>query len=312
MFAQSERALRGDFGAAATDDNTDNIPLSALKTRVEAEAGEKTIGRKIMSHIENQLNSRPRLLAGLGLALFALMFVTLIPFSTTHTVGYNVSIAGVDPESKISPDLLAAAITAIGCENTSVTLASTEESNDYTIKNLPTEEAAHAIALAISDAIDFEGEAAVEPLLAQVAGIVKRIETEPLKIKFKEGKIVIDGEEVAGTLQSKDTSDEDVKMKIERLLDDLGVDDAEVYVKSVTDSVDGTRTVTIQMASGLTMEADGDMLEVYISDEVIGATYDEDGAKVDERRRIAIDFSEDRKLDGRGVVLRVKLKEDDN
>jgi hypothetical protein len=320
LFAQAERALRGDLGAATADDNTDNIPLSALKTRVEAKAAEKTIWRRIMSQIENQLNTRPRLLAGLGIALVAFLFVTLVPFSTTHIVGYNVSLAGVDPESKISPNLLAAAITAIGYENASVTLASTEESNDYTITNLPTEEEARAIASAFADAIDYEGEAEIEavvqvseePLYVQVAGIVKRVETEPLKIQFKEGKIIIDGEEVAGTLQSRSTSDEDVKIKIEKLLDGLGVDDADVFVESTTDSVDGTRTVTIQMANGLTMEANEDMLEVYISDDAVGAIYDEDGSRIDEKGRVVVELPVEKKLDGRGVVLKVKLKEDDN
>ena len=320
LFAQAEWALRGDFGAAAIDDNTDNIPLSALKTHVEAEAAEKTIWRRIMSQIENQLSTRPKLLAGLGLALVAFLFITLVPFSTTHIVGYNVSLAGVDPESKISPDLLAAAITAIGYEDASVTVASTEESSDYTISNLPTEEEAHAIASALADAIDYEGQAEVEavvlayeePLFVQVAGTVTRSKTEPLKIRFKEGKIVIDGEEVAGTLQSKDTSDEEVVIRIEKLLHDLGIDDDEIFVGSETDSTDGTRTVTIQLASGLTMQADEEILEVYISDDVIVSRCDEDGNRIDEKHRIVVEFPKDKKLDGKGVILRVKLKEDDN
>jgi len=322
LFARAERALSGDFEIATADDDTDKITLSALKARVETMAEKKTIRNRIMSQIEDQLNTRPRLLAGAGFALAALLFVTLVPFSATHTVGYSVSLAGVDPESRISPNLLTAAISSIGYEDISVSVSSTDTSRDYTIANLPSEYEARGIASAVATVIAYEGVPVVrpvveireEPLSVMVAGVVKRIEVEPVRVSFDDGRIVIDKEDVSGSIQSPDMSDEEVETKIRELLSDIGVSDSGNCVKSVTDLTSKTRTVTIQIVDSMNVLTDrnGEIccMDVFVTRNATGAEYRDEDVRFDLTHRIAIEFTGDKKDKGPTVRFRVKLKED--
>jgi hypothetical protein len=226
----------------------------------------------------------------------------------------------VDPESTISPGLLTAAISAIGYEDVSVSLASTDKSSDYKIVNLPNKVVARTIASAVATVVDYDGEPEIEPVIkvidkplyVQMTGIAKRVDVEPVSIRFEDEKIVIDGEDIIGSIQSPEIADDELKRRIEKLLSELGVSDDSMTVESVTNFDTGTRTVTLQLVDEMTLESlpDEGVVEIFISDEAIGAAYDEEDSTVSERRRITVQCPKDKKLKGRAIVLRVNLKED--
>jgi hypothetical protein len=319
LFAQAERSLGSDLAAAAFDDNSDKIPLSELRSQVENEADRNTIRKKIMSKIENQFNTRPKLIAGISLAVLTFCFMTLIPFSATHTVGYNVSIAGVDRESEISPDLLEVAMTAIGYEDVSVEVKSTETTSDYVIVNVPTEVEARDVAEAMVTIMDVDGAVVdvepvrvvlKEPLYAQVAGVTRRDSgKENIRMRFFDGKIFIEGDSIPGGINSGEMSDSDVKASVEKLIDRIGMEGTEFKIDSETDTVEGTRTITLYPAGDMSVEAGEDVIQIWVDEGVIGTSYAFDKGKEEPVYMLQIKMPDDKTLKGNRVILKVKLKE---
>ncbi len=129
-FACAEQSLSRDL-AASTDDDTDDLPLSALKARVEArvDSNRQNAIKEIpfMSAALKQIRRRPSLGVTLGLAAVVLAFVTLVPFSFQNTVGYEVAIAGVDKNLAMDSDKVDELMTALGLGDVHVEVADCEQ-----------------------------------------------------------------------------------------------------------------------------------------------------------------------------------------
>lgn len=142
-FARAEQALCRDLAVAAVDENTDDIPLSALKTRVEARAESihqaKTKEIPLMSRLIKQVRKRPSLGLTFGIAVAVLAFITLIPFSFENTVGYEVAIAGVNKDLAMDSDRVNELLAALGMDGANVDVGDCEATCVLKISDLETE-----------------------------------------------------------------------------------------------------------------------------------------------------------------------------
>jgi len=123
-FAAAELMLRRDLASTAADDGADDLPLSILRTRVEARATSghtvKTKEIPLMSAVYKQIRKRPGLGVTFGIVAAVLAFVTLIPFSFENTVGYEVAIAGVNKDLAMDSEKVHTLLLALGLDNAHV------------------------------------------------------------------------------------------------------------------------------------------------------------------------------------------------
>ena len=119
-LARAERTLRRDLETAAGHDNAEAVPLPQLRTRVEARAraqqAARTKEKSLMSKINGTVKRRPRLGLSLGVAAVALFVATVIPFSFNDTIGYEVALAGIDPDLALDEFRMQELLTGLGLE----------------------------------------------------------------------------------------------------------------------------------------------------------------------------------------------------
>jgi hypothetical protein len=142
-FARAEQAMCRDLETASADDNTDDIPLSELRTRVEARADSfrqaKTKEIQFMSAVIKQIRKRPSFGVTLGIAVVVLAFITLIPFSFDNTVGYEVAIAGVNKDLAMDSEKINELMSALGMEGVKVDVGDCEATCVLKISDLESE-----------------------------------------------------------------------------------------------------------------------------------------------------------------------------
>jgi hypothetical protein len=142
-FARAEQALCRDLATAADEKSADEIPLSYLRTRVEARADSiqqaKTKENSRMSTLIKKVKKRPSLGITFGVAAVVLALATLVPFSFDNTVGYEVAIAGVDKDLAMDSEKINELIIALGLENVNVDVGDCEATCVLKISELETE-----------------------------------------------------------------------------------------------------------------------------------------------------------------------------
>lgn len=94
------QTLRRMLAAAQADDETEIISLAAQRTRVRARAAEGSGSSPIVGvwSFYLRLATNPTTAVGLSMAIIFLTIITLVPFEFDHTIGYEVAVAGVDPD----------------------------------------------------------------------------------------------------------------------------------------------------------------------------------------------------------------------
>ncbi|UCG61486.1 MAG: hypothetical protein JSV52_14400 [Candidatus Zixiibacteriota bacterium] len=169
--AKSERILRQSFDTLRGSAPRAATPLSFIKTRLGAKAAQKTSRKEsIMSRAMQILASRPK--TGFTFAVFVavLLFVTLVPFSYTKTVGYTVSFTGPDQEMAGDPNEIVAAIAALGYDNVTANFNSDGIETVWDIKGLPDYQAAVTAAAAFRTLTGADIEPTITPVLREVSG----------------------------------------------------------------------------------------------------------------------------------------------
>lgn len=238
---------------AAPKDKEAVLPFAAFRERVETAAIQQTVWEKIMSQIQYQYRTRPRLLTGLGLTAFVFLVLTLIPFSYDRVVGYDIHVAGIPGGGAPSPELVAAGMTAIGRGD--ITVAAGETTGDYRVLGNITEPEARVIAkimARIARSVEEPQLKAIRKaisgtLYAQVAEKVKQAtaeKKEPTAIRMVNGELIIDQavqDSLFGNLGSDDCND--IKKTMERIFNKLGCTDANITVIAEDEGDDGTRTI---------------------------------------------------------------------
>lgn len=142
-FARAERALCSGMKEAAIDDITDDVPFSALKTRVNARADHTPPRTRmevpIMSAVIRQIKRRPRVGITLGIAALVLAFVTFFPFSIERTIGYEVAFAGINKDLALDNERLHELMAALGIEDANVEVSDCDKTCAMKISDLKTE-----------------------------------------------------------------------------------------------------------------------------------------------------------------------------
>nr|MBN2276775.1 hypothetical protein [candidate division Zixibacteria bacterium] len=164
--AESARQLQRLLESAKTKDTGPMTDFSQMRSKIE-EMSSSPKKETIMSAMKNQLMTRPKLLAGLGLALGVFLFITLVPFSYTTTVGYQITLADV-PSTAVEPGRIGEALAALGYGEANVNL----NEGECLISNLPDKKAAREAAIAFTALTGMSTEPVIEPMIARVSGSI--------------------------------------------------------------------------------------------------------------------------------------------
>jgi len=294
------------------------LPLSAVRERVEAAAKRyelKTPLEKLMSKINEACHARPRLWAGLGAALAVFLFLTLVPFSYSRTVGYQVTISGVGGNLNISPELLAATLSTVGYDNISVSKSANNGGGEYTFANISTQEEAEDVAETFTVFAANSGQPEVKPirenvtwsLLAQAVDRVADVKPKKLKMHFDKNKIIINQEEIDGTIFSVDLSDKQVQEAIETVLTHHGFSLDDITVSVMTDAPKAVRKISFRLPDSASDTGAKPHIDLYLADSVIGAVFEDGDDQVRFEDFIEIVFP-DKELNGQSIMLKVPLK----
>ena len=149
QFAQAERLLRRDLTTAAEDDNADVIGWNALRTRVDARVGDAAHRpvkeRHLMSDLIQNLKRRPKWGWALATTVAVLLFLTLVPFKISDTVGYQVAIAGVDPAFALDSDRVDQLLNKLGMNHAAFNVSDCDHTCHMTISDLKNQEEVYKI-----------------------------------------------------------------------------------------------------------------------------------------------------------------------
>ncbi len=161
-FARAERALSRDLAAVAAIEGPDDMPLSDIQARVEAQsrrfAHSKFKEGTLMSAALRQIKRRPTLSFSMAGLVVILLVATLVPFSFTRTVGYEVAIAGVDRELAVDTVKVGTLLTALGVKDAAVTLGDCDTTCVLKISSLQSEDDVDLVTTAFAELGDFDCE----------------------------------------------------------------------------------------------------------------------------------------------------------
>jgi len=161
-FARAERALSRDLAAVAADEGLDDMPLSDIRSRVEARLRELAHPKFkevfLMSAALRQIKRRPTLSFSMAALVIVLFVATLVPFSFTRTVGYEVAIAGVDRELAVDTVKVSTLLNALGVKDAAVTVGDCDTTCVLKISALQSEDDVDLITTAFAELGDFDCE----------------------------------------------------------------------------------------------------------------------------------------------------------
>jgi len=221
--AAAVRSLKRDFAATRAPDINGGLPLSILKTRVEAHASlsnpTETKENSLMSTLMKNLRKRSKLSVSVAIAVVVLAFLTLVPFKFERAVGYEVAVAGVDKELALDNDRVTALLKTLGVEDAKVDVTGCEATCNLVIRKLGSQEDADLVAAAFKS-----GE---EPV----------VDCEVLMIRAECSNSLLDQARTVMFFGEKPADPGGIK---EELIERLGADcggDALAWMQCLTDSM---------------------------------------------------------------------------
>lgn len=115
---RAEESLREDFDLLSRSEPPDKLDFETLKEKVETVGVDshrvKTAG--IFSFSGEIVKTRRRYKIALALVTAAIVFLALVPFNFTETVGYEVSISGIDRNIAMDNQEIKSLLYALGME----------------------------------------------------------------------------------------------------------------------------------------------------------------------------------------------------
>lgn len=167
--ARAAKIIDGAFKTAASGPEESATPFAVLRSGIEQKTAKNQKEYSLMEKAQNIFSLRPKLYAGLGVAVAVFLFLTLVPFSYTITTGFEAVAGGVQPSQFVSAERLVGAMNTLGYADASVNLMRTSDGYNYRIGNLPDWTAgrqAAAVLAALTGATDVQ----VVPTHEKVSG----------------------------------------------------------------------------------------------------------------------------------------------
>lgn len=161
-FARAERALCRDLAASAAEEDRDDMPMSVIKARVEAQsrqfAHSKFKEGTLMSAAFRQIKRRPTLSFSMAALVVVLLVATLVPFSFTRTIGYEVAIAGVDRELAVDTAKVGTLLNALGVKDAAIAVGDCDTTCVLKISSLQSTGDVDLVTTAFAELGDFDCE----------------------------------------------------------------------------------------------------------------------------------------------------------
>ena len=316
--AQADHLLRQLLSSLTQDELV--APLAVYRQRVGEVAGKQSVMEKIMLRIKDQITQRPRLLAGATMAVVAFLFVTLVPFSFTHTAGYIVSVEDTATTEKVTVEDVEKAIEAAEVSDVSLVVTRAGDINTYTISELPNLKVANRVAVAIRKSVDRAIELHVEPNIKVMSGpiyaqVVRRVVTEkekekPHRIKLALGKMIIGEKVIFEAIDDFELKDVEVEKIIKERLIEQGASADAIKVTSETDADSNTRTIRLEVDSTVVGDSESEMA-FFIVDEADGYRFREYAIKTRTSNAVEIDSLGNKFIKGHTIILKFSLKDRD-
>jgi hypothetical protein len=180
-----------------------------------------------MAELTHKLSARKRLGFTLGIAVAALLFFVLVPFSYDRVVGYDLTISGIPAGQQIQTGTVIKALDALGIMGASVSVEYGTPEMAVHIMNLTDPDAARKASAAFTTVTGLKGETEIEPRVETVSG--------SLYAQVRDKLTVIEVGTEGGT-------PEEVQAEIESKLAAMGFAEAKADV-----TVDDSGTATIQI-----------------------------------------------------------------
>jgi len=206
--AEAAGALKNALDAAVSNDIGPVTPFDRVRASVETADRERK--ESYMDKVRNQIGGRPKLVVGLGLAVAVFLFITLVPFSYTITVGYDVVYSDLDNFGRDQGDRLIGALNALGYNEAQVKMTP----GSLTIANLPDYMAAKEVSAAFGAVTGIEAVPELEPVTRTVSGSLYAQVRDKMKIEVDtEGKTDAEiAEEIRQKLLAEGFDQADVKV----------------------------------------------------------------------------------------------------
>ncbi len=224
-LASAERMLESALHSEKNAQPDPETPMQIIRAKVETLSRQRTIEEKtIMSRFRSEFSRRPRLIAGFGLALVAFLFVTLVPFPYTKTVGYKVAFENVGAINNKAVNQLVATLNAMGYADIGIVVTDA----GFNLLRLPTREAAREVAIAFQKVTGTDAEPDISRMTEKVSG--------SLYAQVVEKQRTIE-------IESEGKSDAEIESEIVQKLTEAGYQSN----VSVTTDANGQREIKIMM-----------------------------------------------------------------
>ncbi|MDH3890839.1 MAG: hypothetical protein OEV49_07115 [candidate division Zixibacteria bacterium] len=310
--AQTSHHLRRLFETASKV--ADPPSFETVRNRLTELENHVTAWENIMSSIKYQWRSRPLVWAACAVMLTVISFVGLVPFSYTQTVGYEVSVAGLGERLGTSPSLWNVAMSAAGLDDIKVSSLTNNGVESYVFAPINTESEARQLAGALAGLAEVESEPSVEPIRQKVSGsllaqVVKPSaddEEPPNRIRVRDNRLIINGEQLDGAVFSADSSDAAVESMLEKIWHLVETEAMALSVNVETVGEPSYRVVNLELGPRYSDSAKA--VRVYIDSEDQQTLWNKDTLLDRIGKLIEIQFpGRDDTLMAGKVILKVKL-----
>ena len=179
-FAEAERLLESDLVAEREHARVapDDLPLAVVRARVEhagrapaRQTARISKGTLLMNKIQHSLSRRPSLSISVAAVAILLIVLTVIPFSVDETVGYQVALAGVNPDLALDGDRVQELLDALDADNARFDVGDCDKTCKVYISDLKD---TNQVRLVI-EAFNEMGEAVVEDISSIIGGKHKKL-----------------------------------------------------------------------------------------------------------------------------------------
>jgi hypothetical protein len=206
--------------------------------------------------LKYQVRERPRWIFCGAIVVSAILMVMVIPFSYTHTAGYQVTFPVMASESRVPPRLVAAALTTIGYENVTLSPSAGGSSNAYAVRKLESPGEAESVAALFSAMTGHQGKPKIEPVVVKVSTTLYSQAVEklkprrriPLRIENRDGgEVIINGRRIRDVVFDTELSDARIEEEMRKIFGEEDQEAEDIKVTVETNAGKTERTVRVEL-----------------------------------------------------------------